>query len=158
MDPLERAVACLGPAKLVLTRSGSEPDTDLAWLLNGKDGMQLRDDLLLQAAMYYKIVRTEAGQWKVSTRSYQYDLMRGSEPIFSLHWHPVGVSRYRDPHLHFWPHGSDASTMREHLPTRRMTFEDAVEWTIAIGAQPRGDWQNILETGRNTHIENSSWR
>ena len=80
MEPLERAVACLGPAKLVVKGSGSQTDINLPWLLNGKDGMTLANGLFLQATMYYKIVK-QGQTWRVSTLSYQYDLMRENDPM-----------------------------------------------------------------------------
>ena len=111
--------------------------------------------------MHYAFVQTEERGWRVTTRAYRYRLARTGFDVFRIHWHPVGVSRYTLPHVHLSLCGRDGerlTTLGEHLPTGRLTFEDAVEWAIEAGVPPaRPDWRKVLAEGRTTHIQHRSW-
>ena len=82
-----------------------------------------------------------------------YSLTRSGEEIWAMHWHPDGNSDYSEPHLHIPAIGG-----KSHLPAPRMTFEEAVLWTIRSGAEPaRDDWETLLTSNYERHIQYRSW-
>ena len=91
------------------------------------------------------------GRIRVSTRMYQYKLSINGEDQWRIHWHPRGGPVWR-PHVHVLP------DLTKHLPTGRITFEDAIEWCIELGATPtREDWGNILDASSAAHKLHRTW-
>jgi hypothetical protein len=162
--PLKRAVSCLGAAKIVASPGGrDQPGIVHSWSLNGQTGLACKGGFHLEAQMHYKIVRDEApgrGPWRISTRAYRYRVARIGTDVFRIHWHPWGQSPYRDPHIHlnFAVPGRAPTTLDEHFPTGRLTFEDAIEWAVGIGVPvARDDWQDVLADARAVHLAHRSW-
>jgi hypothetical protein len=114
-----------------------------------------------EAQMHYELIRDDgAAQWRVSTRAYRYRLAHVGHDIFRIHWHPAGVSTYHLPHVHLSLISRDEqlTTLDEHLPTGRLTFEDAIEWAIETGVpRARDDWRDVLAFSRERHLEHRSW-
>jgi hypothetical protein len=87
---------------------------------------------------------------KLHVAGYSFQLADGfGNELLAYHWHPVGLSHVRTPHLHL-----GASTVRNdaipinetHLPTGVVTLPEIVRYLIEeIGVEPnRADWQAIL--------------
>ncbi len=75
-----------------------------------------------------------------------YKLSALGQDIFRIHWHPYN-RRYQALHIHanFQVPNSDAPTAEKHMPTGRLTFEDAIEWAFNLGVEPyRDDWESVL--------------
>src|SRR5438477_451384 len=71
---------------------------------------------------FYRIVeqRGATEPWRVETVGYEYALDdRAGHEVFGYHWHPVGLSPVRTPHLHLGAGAGVAlPALREgHLPT-----------------------------------------
>ena len=103
LKPLQRAISCLGSAKISTSPRGKhQPEMLHGWTLNGGAGMtvQARDGGgrlgVFKASMHYEIVLSDnrhEGKWRVSTRGYAYELVgAGDQKTWSMHWHPVGRS------------------------------------------------------------------
>lgn len=162
MQPLQRAISCLGSAKITASPGGKHaPEAIHAWLLNGGSGMSLRgrDGVALgvfKAAMHYEIVLSDEryeGTWRVSTRSYGYELVgAGGHASWSMHWHPIGRSAITFPHLHLPPYGA-----HQHFRTPRHTLEAAVQWCIEMGAVATEGWQQTLAETEGVHQLWRSW-
>jgi hypothetical protein len=159
IGPIEGAVSCLGQGKIVCTAGRSQPGGVRAWSLNGDAGMTFGGGWHFEAQMHYEVIPAEepAGEWRVTTRAYRYRIARSGVDLVRIHWHPMGRSTYRDPHVHL-----PALTMAEgetaHLPVGRITFEDAVEWAIGLGIKPaRSDWRSVLDRSRGPHVQHRSW-
>lgn len=157
IEPLEAAIACLGTAKVTRSHDGMRPGGIRAWSLNGGSGMALSGAMLFEASMHYEIVPFAAG-WRVTTHAYMYGLLHRGEECFAIHWHPAGRSPHRGPHVHLPLEGARGDIRKQHLPTGRMTLEDAVAWAVAFGAAPvRDDWAEILDGSRALHVQHRSW-
>jgi hypothetical protein len=72
--------------------------------------------------------------------------------ILAYHWHPSGLGRRREPHLHL---GAGAQVGLQplgtaHRPTGMVALHEFIRLLIAdLGVRPiRSDWQDILEAGR----------
>jgi hypothetical protein len=87
---------------------------------------------------------------QVDVSGYSVTLADGFEnELLAYHWHPIGLSHVRTPHLHL-----GASTVRNdaipinetHLPTGVVTLPEIVRYLIEeIGVEPnRADWKTIL--------------
>jgi hypothetical protein len=69
---------------------------------------------------------------------------------FEYHWHPVGASPVRTPHLHVNPRADSisgaVSLERLHLPTGPVSLAAIVRFLITeLGVEPnRADWVRIL--------------
>lgn len=80
--------------------------------------------------------------------------------LFTYHWHPVGLSRVRTPHLHYssatpisLPNRRGSSSVIEldmsnaHFPTHRIELAELVRFLIRdFGVAPRRqDWERVLD-------------
>jgi hypothetical protein len=158
LDPLKRSVSCLGPAKIVTSAGGRQPGGVRVWSLNGPNGFAVKG-CHLEAEMHYEIIRVSTDEWRVTTHAYRYKLSALGQDIFRIHWHPFN-RRYKAPHIHanFQVPGSDEPTADKHMPTGRLTFEDAVEWAFNLGVEPyRSDWATILQESKAKHVEHRTW-
>jgi len=102
--PLERAVACLGTGKIVVSPGGrATTDKTHVWSLNGGDGLVLRGDSAgcrFLASMHYRIIPTDPekydiqqGRWRVTTSAYLYEFRApDNAKLWAMHWHPAGKS------------------------------------------------------------------
>lgn len=157
LEPLQRALGCLGTCKISTTAQGRHKIHQThAWTINGGTGLQIRPGVFY-ATMDYEIVLSEspdAGKWRVSTRGYAYRLADNERrTLWAMHWHPVGRSPATFPHVHI-----PALNERGHFPTERMTFEHAVRWCIESGAEPkRDDWEQVLAESEGIHKLYRSW-
>jgi hypothetical protein len=169
LDPLRRAVACIGPAKVCVSAGGYDAlGKTHAWSLNDVRGMVAKGGWHFEAQMHYEIItdsRPGYGPYRVTTRAYRYRIALASVDIVRIHWHPVGQSTYTNPHVHLaldmanWKPGDPPpETIKQHLPTGRLTFEDAVTWALSIGMPAaRSDWQTVLADCQAAHLQYRSW-
>lgn len=162
--PLAMAVSCLGRAKITTSPGGRDrPGPTHSWSLNGERGLACKGGYHLEAQMHYAIVRDatpDRGPWRISTRAYRYRVAVTGTDVFRIHWHPWGRSDYHDPHIHanFVVTGRAPTTLNEHFPTGRLTFEDAIEWAVGIGVSPvRSDWLEVLAEAKAVHVAHRSW-
>lgn len=164
LEPLKSAVSVLGAAKIVTSPGGrSTPGVDHAWSLNGETGYS-SGGWHFEAAMHYRIIRDgrpDFGPWRVTTRGYRYRLsVPPGEDVFRMHWHPTGRSNEQRPHMHLAlaPSATVGDTLKEHFPSDRQTFEQAIRWAIGAGLAPaRSDWQELLEQAERLHLQYRSW-
>ena len=133
------------------------------WSINAEDGLQLGSVRTFYASMNFEIVDSvptehdeeHQGEFRCSSRGYNYKLTtpRGAD-LWRIHWHPVGVSPVRGPHVHLPPH------LNRHLPTGRMTFENALGWLIEYDAglrMPIEGAKACLAELEAPHLLHRSW-
>lgn len=107
-------------------------------MLNCGNGVELRQIGTFYASMQFEVVESipaehdeeHQGEYRCSARGYNYKLAtpRGSD-LWRVHWHPDGPSPAKGPHLQ--------PDLDRHLPTGRITFENAVEWLVEYDAPLR---------------------
>ncbi|BBZ27071.1 hypothetical protein MMAD_13660 [Mycolicibacterium madagascariense] len=152
IDPLQAALSCLdGVAKVRLTERVHQVGDTGAWILNGPDGMSLRDFGTLHAQQRFELVATSEEhrayrppeKFRISTREYIYKLEMQTGQQIRWHWHPMGNSPERRPHIH------PSFNIKAHLPGSRVVLEDIIEGCIELGAKPScDDWKaRLMETG-----------
>ena len=111
--------------------------------------------------MHYEIIPTERAsqdRWRATTRGYRYRISRSDTDLVLMHWHPVGHSPFKQPHLHIPELLGGLRGEKGHLPVSRVTFEDAVEWVITMSGQhARSDWRSVLDRTRQKHLDHRSW-
>lgn len=93
----------------------------------------------------------EAG-WAARTVAYMYVVGVDGSAILAFHWHPVGPSPVRTPHLHV---GVDVQVGavwlgKAHLPTGAVTLADVLGLVLGeFGVRPlRDDWRTVLAEAR----------
>ena len=158
IGPLQRAVSCLGHAKITVTnpRPGQVGD-EAMWFINGGHGIETAVGLF-EGSQRFRLIeipegdyRRQAGRFRMKTLMYAYNLHR-DDGTLSWHWHPQGNSDEQRPHMHL-PIGP-----RGHYPTPRFSIEETVEWTIAQGAEPAcEDWRDRLAISDALHKLHRSW-
>lgn len=159
VEPLQAAVSCLGAGKIVTSPHGKSAGAVRSWTLNDGAGLAVKG-WHLEAEMNYELIRDDAVSWRVTTRAYMYRVSVLGGDVFRIHWHPTGHSDYVRPHVHarFVVPERDRDVLKEHLPTGRITFEEAIEWAIKLGMpSARDDWQSVLLECRKKHLEHRTW-
>lgn len=158
LEPIQEALGCIGNAKINVSQKPSQSGKIHSWVINQGNGLALKNANLFKASMWFEIVNDGSG-WRVSTRSYLYSLLHEGEELFALHWHPDSNSgtQYSFPHAHISiPAIKDMK--KEHLPTGRLSFEDAIEWSIRMGIEPvKDDWQQILQKTKSDYLLKRTW-
>jgi len=165
LSPFQRGLKVLdGHARLTVAKRGSyRKDQVYEWSLNSNGGMQLGQLGIFSASMHFEIVDSDStqhdaehqGAFRCSTRAYNYKLStpRGSD-VWRLHWHPVGKSPAKEPHIHLPP------DLDRHLPTGRITFEKALVWLIEYDAPLRVDRDEavaVLAQEEASHLLYRTW-
>lgn len=104
----------------------------------------------------YEVI-SEAGRFRSRLAGYSFRVLEPDErEILAFHWHPVGTSPVRHPHLHISSRMPEIqlaenrflALARMHIPTGFVTFSDVVRLLIEeFGVEPlRHDWQIVLDT------------
>lgn len=177
---LQQALGCVARGKITTRRGGDHPQVgaEQQWTLNDGAPATLkrgtaasgipRPDGPLEffATMWWKVIEDDRdgyGPYRVSTSGYEYSLVSGrnSAEVWAMHWHVTGVSDEVKPHLHL----GDLLLSKEapvnskaHLRTGRMTFENAIRWVIAFGAEPlHANWEDRLTLAETPHLLFRSW-
>lgn len=167
IEPLQRAVSVLGQNKLTASRGGKDVVGKVhAWTLNSAAGVGSKG-WHFDASMNYEIIRDDRegyGPFRVTTRSYRYQVALAFQDIARFHWHPDGVSDFVAPHVHLRlelperPGERPPDMLTKHMPTPRMSFEDAVGWAAEMGMpMARDDWREVLENCQRKHREHRTW-
>jgi len=177
VGPLQQALSCIATGKITTRRGGSRPKVgdEQQWSLNDGGGVTLKRNAALRrqqrgalefhAHMWWRVIedaREGYGPYRVTTTGYDYSLVSGeSDEVWAMHWHTVGTSPELKPHLHLGDtllaeHAT--VTSGTHLRTGRMTFETAIRWCIAFGAEPlHADWEDRLALAEAPHLLFRSW-
>lgn len=167
IGPLQSAITCLGPAKVTVSAGGRGKSQGVhAWTLNSGKGMPLIGGLLLHATMNYEFLRDdrlEGGPWRCTTRGYMYsvDGQDGRE-LIAYHWHPVGASHFKAPHLHIGTPAlapSGVFTAGSHFPTGRLSLERFIRFVITDLRVPphRTSWDKDLQLSEGVFEVYRSW-
>jgi hypothetical protein len=163
LEPLQRAVSCLGFGKILTSPGGKNRLKVLhAWSLNGPAGLS-RGGRHFEAQMHYKIIQDDRdgyGPFRVTTRAYRYRFAVLGQDVTRFHWHPCGRSPHTEPHLHLAlvRTGDPGDTRDVHLPSPRFTFESAISWAIALGwPAARSDHEDVLNDCQEPHLHHRSW-
>lgn len=167
ITPLQAAITTLGPAKVTVSPGGRSNSQGIhAWTLNNGRGMPLSGGLLLHARMNYEFVRDdqlEDGPWRCTTRGYMYAVDGGDgRELISYHWHPVGASHYKLPHLHIGTPAlapSGVFTAGSHFPTGRLSLESFVRFVITVLKVPprRTTWEKDLLLSEGVYELYRTW-
>jgi hypothetical protein len=125
--------------------------------------------LKLRVDLEYAVIFSpgDAGrlQYRAAVTRYVYRVLDlDDQELFAFHWHPVGVSDVRTPHLHVSaaravslarqsgsPGLDELNLGKLHFPTHRIGVGELVRFLITeLGVRPRRpDWESVLE--RNQH-------
>lgn len=162
IGPIKSAASCLGKLALSISPGGqSNPKTIHSWVLLGTDGVT-SGKWTFSARMSYKFVQDPDGTWRVMSVGYSYGLAYGDQQLWRMDWHPTSlVSPLPYPHIHLsfdklLPETPAIS--KEHLPTGRFTFEDAIRWAAAFGfPMVHSDALQRLYLAEKDHLVYRSW-
>jgi hypothetical protein len=144
LAPLERAVACLGTGKIVVSPHGrADTSKTHSWSLNAGEGLLPRGDAAgcrFLASMHYRIIPTdpeeydvEQGRWRVTTSAYLYEFRTlDKAKLWAMHWHPPARATPRSR-----TSTSTPSAPTGQFPRPRQTRELAVHWCIEVGVEPQ---------------------
>lgn len=165
VEPLQSALGCVARGKITVSPNGYDRmGVTHSWSINGGDGAPVGKGLNLFGGMQYRIITEDEegyGPFRVTTEGYMYALERDERELFALHWHPSGVSNVTGPHLHLGDPILTAESpinSKAHLPTARMTFEQAIRWAIEFGTPPLcADWEQRLALAEGAHLIFRSW-
>jgi hypothetical protein len=164
LTPVIDGIRVLSPTAHLIPSPGSRNYSVGAegyWRLGDENGLALRSQdgrtLTFTASQAYRIVECDPakhdmslGCYRVTTTMYMYGLASEGSKLWDIHWHPDGQGDEWRPHLHL--------PDREHLPTGRLTIEDAVEWCVRFGVEPVvKDWENRLALSKGLHELHRSW-
>ncbi len=173
--PLQQAFSCVAQGKISIRRGGSRPKVgqEQQWSLNDggaavlhkRPGFPLSGQLELYASMYWRVIEDDRegyGPYRVTTTGYDYSLVIGEkDELWAMHWHAQGRSHEVKPHLHLGDKllsDNAPVTSSSHLRTGRMTFETAIRWAVACGAQPlHDDWNDRLALAETPHLLFRTW-
>lgn len=148
LEPLKEAVRVLdGFGQIIVggkEKGGYRKGREFTWYLNGHDvGMSLRGLGTFHAEMRFEIIDADEKRFgaplRVKTNGYLYRLTVGDGDLWRIHWHPVGYSPHKEPHVHVQP------DLELHRPTGRITFEKVIRWCIEDGAPLRCTRQDALD-------------
>lgn len=137
----------------------SDRDGDVA-RLRRNDGA----DIYLDIAQRFRPYCQADGAWRVTLREYAYSVYdqhpdaQAVRPLLAWHWHP-GTRDH--PHLHIRGESDTVGSLHKlHVPTRRVTFEAVVEFTIAdLEVEPaRDDWREQLSDATRRVEQHLNWR
>jgi hypothetical protein len=160
--PMQRALTCVTYAQVYVR---SAQPAELQALAVSEDPIALGTTggpdtrLSLSVQQQYQIVRhddPDRGPWKVATRGYMYELANANgQELLAYHWHPLGQSRWRGPHLHV----SEGRMAGFHLPSGRVSLEELLRLLLAeVGVRPlRPDWQAVLDETEDAFRRYRTW-
>lgn len=180
LAPLQQALGCVAQGKITTRRGGDHPKvgTDQQWTLNDGGSALLKrgssaagaprldGPLEFFATMWWRVIKDDRegfGPYRVTTTGYDYALVSGrpAVEVWAMHWHPTGASDEIKPHLHLGDvllSERSPISSKAHLRTGRMTFENAIRWLIAFGAEPlHADWEDRLTLAETPHLLFRSW-
>jgi hypothetical protein len=103
LEPLQQAVSCLGQGKIMTSNGGKDRLGKVhSWSLNGETGIS-KQGWHFEAQMHYEIItddRPGYGPYRVTARAYRYRFDLAGQDVARFHWHPLGRSPHKDPHVH----------------------------------------------------------
>jgi hypothetical protein len=170
VSPLKDAFKCVARAKIEMSPGGRAVlDTKHSLYITGRanDGyLRLNSSRIeLRARMFYMLItddRPGYGPYRATTRGYDYSVRTTDRAaVVDYHWHPVGVSHEKRPHMHLGstqlrPDAVLAS--KQHLLTGRITFESVIRDLIGMGVPAlHHDWAELLDICEVPHVQHRSW-
>jgi hypothetical protein len=171
LEPMESTLACLASAKITVKRGGLNPRLGVPYEWSSNNGagaewlFEAPEDLTFSAAMYWKLIeddRSECGPFRVTTLGYEYSLVIGeTTELWALHGASGRKIVEHRPQVHLGDvlltEAAPVSS-KTHLPTGRMTFENAIRLAADFGAVPlREDWSNRLALAETPHLLHRTW-
>ncbi|MGH8909951.1 MAG: hypothetical protein ACRD0K_26510 [Egibacteraceae bacterium] len=159
ITPVQQALSCVTSAQVFYRppvigetetlRISQEP---LRLLRNGAV------PLSLSLRQQFRVVHTDdpdRGPWKVATQAYKYTIEMDGREVAAWHWHPLGRSRERRPHLHV-PHPPLAGS---HVPSGRVSLEGVLRLLLAEReVRPRrSDWETVLDEAEARFTRWRTW-
>ncbi len=153
-DPVQQAVGCVD----VAARLGEKRFRDQVRIITSTaDGVRLTDRLRLVFTLQLRSVEMGDGQWRMSTRKYDYNIMQAKQLLFGWHWHPASKrSPVKYPHLHV---PSSLAYSTKHIVTGRVALEDVLKFAmVELGAQPSDATASArLDEISERHKTHRSW-
>jgi len=106
----------------------------------------------LSVAQQFTVIEGPSG-WHAQVSAYFYVLADpGGQELLAFHWHPVGASPIRTPHLHVGAEVrvGDRWLRKVHIPTGPIAVQDVLALAIEeLGVEPlRDDWTLVLDQTR----------
>lgn len=143
-----RALACVSRVP-VRTGGGWRAGEPVVVMLGDGGVVDLAGEGRLSLAASEQIVAREGDAgWEARTVAYMYVLSMDGSEFLAFHWHPVGPSPVRTPHLHVGVEIQIGATWlaKAHLPTGVVALADVLKLLLGeLGVRSlRDDWQAVL--------------
>ena len=132
------------------------PEQPRAVVLSDGDAVALRGNaaLMLSVAEHFSPVQQTDGWTTVRTAYFVEVGQQGGGELLAFHWHPVGASRVRTPHLHVGAEVRIGSRWlpKVHVPTGAIALQDVLTLCVEeLEVEPiRDDWLVVLERSRES--------
>jgi hypothetical protein len=124
--------------------------------LSDGDAVALRGEtcLTLSVAEHFSLMQGADG-WSAIRTAYFIALgHQGGGELLAFHWHPLGASHVRTPHLHVGAEVRIGSRWlpKVHVPTGAVALQDVVAICVdELEVEPiRDDWRVVLERTRDS--------
>ncbi|MFN0147524.1 MAG: hypothetical protein ACKVT1_13505 [Dehalococcoidia bacterium] len=81
-------------------------------------------------------------RWLATLRGYRHQFYSGGAEVILFHWHPIGLSRITEPHLHV----GEGRLRGLHVPSGEIGLGRIIEFAIReLRAVPtRDDWESLI--------------
>ena len=154
-DAFQLAVSCVTADVVANQADGAGNKVTLASRLTSSSAGHLWLSLRHYFLAFADNSRERQHRWQARTTAYYYTLddADGRE-VLAYHWHPVGRSPEKEPHLHL---GAGAGTIRQELAEAHLATGPVMPVAMVtlilkhFGVRPRrADWAEILARVRQT--------
>jgi hypothetical protein len=153
---IAQALSCLTRSHVISSGLHLPAVQPRAVVLSDGDAVALRGNagLTLSVAEHFSLAQVTDG-WSTVRTAYFIELgQRGGDELLAFHWHPVGASRVRTPHLHVGAEVRIGSRWlpKVHVPTGAVALQDVLTLCIEeLEVEPiRDDWRVVLERSRES--------
>ncbi|MCP9490466.1 MAG: hypothetical protein MSC31_11410 [Solirubrobacteraceae bacterium MAG38_C4-C5] len=149
-----RALSCVARSHVVSGGAHLAATQPRAVVLNDGNAVSLRGPtpLAISVAGQFTVVE-EAKGWTPRVLAYFYVLAQEDTELLSFHWHPVGPSPVRTPHLHVGVEVrvGERWLPKVHVPTGVIALQDILLLAFEeLSVEPiRDDWGMILAETRS---------
>jgi hypothetical protein len=164
LDPIQKAVACVTTD--VIRPSGYKMGQVYVLTFPTGPATLKGVKIKLRLTHHFEVVEAkedvDRGPFKVSSLGYDYAIEDGTGgEVLAYHWHPNQSSDITAPHLHLEPGAQvgNADVAKAHLPTGRVSIEDAIELVVRdFHAKPlKQKWAKILSESRQAYEIWRTW-
>lgn len=147
-------MSCVTRGHVIASGSHLPATQPRAVVLSDGDAIGLRGPtaLTLSVAEHFTVVEQTDG-WSTVRSAYFFAVgQQGGGELLAFHWHPLGASRVRTPHLHVGAEVRVGSRWlpKVHVPTGAIALQDVLLLCVEeLDVEPiRDDWRVVLDQSR----------